>query len=173
MQGVRARVAAIDRGVLRAEGAVVAILVAVMTAIIFAQVVFRYVLSSPLVWSEELARYLFVWITMVGAGAAVHLGQHYGLDILAKLLPSPLQKLAGFLASVLIGASAVTLIWQGLKEAAGAMNHAASSVEVPMVWFYAAIPIGGALMLWHVLARMVTLGFGASALSAHGAAHAD
>jgi TRAP-type C4-dicarboxylate transport system permease small subunit len=166
-RGVRERVAAIDQQVLRAEGFVVAALVAVMTAIIFAQVVFRYVLSSPLVWSEELARYLFVWITMVGAGAAVHLGQHYGLDILAKLLPPPLQKLAGFLASVLIGASAVTLIWQGLIESAGAVHHAASSVEVPMVWFYASIPIGGALMLWHVLARLVVLGPGASALAAH------
>jgi TRAP-type C4-dicarboxylate transport system permease small subunit len=163
-------VAAIDDKVLHLEGMLVAGLVAAMTVIVFAQVIFRYVVGNPLVWSEELARYLFVWVTMIGAGAAVRLGQHYGLDILVKPLPPLIRSIVAFMASILITIVACSLVWQGLKEAAGAMHHAASSLEIPMVWFYAAIPLGGALMLWHVLARLVVLGLGSSPLAAHGPA---
>lgn len=167
MRGLRARVAAADDAVLRVEGTIIGLLVAAMTAIVFAQVVFRYVLASPLVWSEELARYLFVWVTMLGAAAAVHLGQHYGLDILAKALPGPLKAGAGIIGSAIIATVAVTLVWQGVKETAGATTHFASSLEIPMAWFYVSIPIGGALMIWHLFARLAVIGIGASPLTGH------
>lgn len=173
MRGVRSRVASIDEAVLNVEGFLLAALVGVVTTVIFMQVVFRYVLSSPLVWSEELARYLFVWITMIGASAAVRLGQHYGLDILLKALPPQLQKLDGFAASTIIAAFAVTLVWQGLKESVGAMSHSASSLEISMIWFYAAIPIGGALMLWHLFARLVVMGLGSHPLAGYQTHEAD
>jgi TRAP-type C4-dicarboxylate transport system permease small subunit len=171
MGGIRPAVAAVDRVVLQAENLVVGVLVGAMSVIIFAQVVFRYLLGSPLVWSEELARYLFVWVTMIGAAVAVRLGQHYGLDILTKGLPDRLKALVSFLASAIIAIVAASLIWHGVKEAVGAMNHVASSLEMRMVWFYAAIPIGGALMLWHVFARMAVLGIGVSPLMAHTGLH--
>jgi len=164
---MKSLVGSIDDTVLRIEGLLVAALVAAMTVIVFAQVIFRYVLGSPLVWSEELARYLFVWVTMIGAGAAVRLGQHYGLDILVTPLAPPVRKTVGFVATAIVAVVAGFLLWQGLKEAAGAMNHVASSLEIRMVWFYSAIPIGAALMLWHVFARLVVLGIGSSPLAAH------
>jgi TRAP-type C4-dicarboxylate transport system permease small subunit len=163
-------IASIDRTVLRMEGLVVAALVAAMTVMVFAQVIFRYVFGNSLVWSEELARYLFVWVTMIGASAAVSLGQHYGLDIVVKPLPRLARETVGFAASAIIAGVAGFLLWHGLKEAAGAMNHVASSLEIRMVWFYAAIPIGAALMLWHIVARLVVLGIGSSPLAAHDAA---
>lgn len=167
MPAVRALVASIDDAVLRFEGLVLAALIATMTAIVFAQVVFRYVLASPLVWSEELARYLFVWVTMIGAAMAVRTGLHYGLDILVKPLPRPLTALAGLLGSAIIMTVAVTLVWQGLRESAGATRHFASSLEISMAWFYSALPIGGALMLWHLLARLLAAGISSSPLSGH------
>ncbi|MDA8226350.1 MAG: TRAP transporter small permease subunit, partial [Desulfitobacterium hafniense] len=50
---------------------VVVIMTAVMSVIILAQVIFRYVLEAPLPWSEEVARYLMVWGTFLGAGLGV------------------------------------------------------------------------------------------------------
>jgi TRAP-type C4-dicarboxylate transport system permease small subunit len=167
MLAIKSVVASVDDGVLQIEGLLVAALVAAMTVIVFAQVIFRYVLGSPLVWSEELARYLFVWVTMIGAAAAVRLGQHFGLDILVKPLPAAARKAVGFGASTIVAIVAGFLLWQGLKEAAGAMNHVASSLEIRMVWFYSAIPVGATLMLWHVFARLVVLGIGASPLAGH------
>ena len=57
---------AIDRGLGALENMVIAALVVVITVVTFAQVVSRYVFSDSILWSEEVARYLFVWITLVG-----------------------------------------------------------------------------------------------------------
>jgi TRAP-type C4-dicarboxylate transport system permease small subunit len=168
MRSVKALVAFVDDAILRWEGLALAGLIAIMTAIVFAQVVFRYLLSSPLVWSEELARYLFVWVTMIGSAMAVRMGLHYGLDILVKPLPRALAAFAGMLGSAIIAAIAITLIWQGLKESAIATRHFASSMEISMAWFYSALPIGGLLMLWHLAARMIASGIGASPITSHG-----
>jgi TRAP-type C4-dicarboxylate transport system permease small subunit len=168
MRAVKAVVASLDDVVLRWEGLALAGLIAIMTAIVFAQVVFRYLLAIPLVWSEELARYLFVWVTMIGSAMAVRQGLHYGLDILVKPLPRGMAALAGLLGSAIIAAIAITLVWQGVKESAGATRHFASSMDISMAWFYSALPIGGLLMLWHLAARMLASGIGASPIASHG-----
>ena len=58
------------------EEFIVVPLVAVMTAVIILQVFFRYVLKGSLPWSEELSRYLMIWVTFVGASIGVKRGAH-------------------------------------------------------------------------------------------------
>ena len=167
MGGLRALVAGLDAAVGRAEAWVLGALVAAMTFTSFLQVICRYVFNSPLVWSEELARYLFVWIGLVGAGAAVRTGGHFGLDLLVRNLPAVARPWAGGLVSAVVTVFAATLLVQGLRETAQASLQSAFSLPFRMHWAYAAIPAGSALMLWHLAARWVVAGFGSNPSEPH------
>lgn len=59
---------------------------AVMVAVIFTQVVMRFVFNNSLSWSEEFARYLFVWFSWMGVSAGVKDNDHLKVDILAAAL---------------------------------------------------------------------------------------
>ena len=61
-----------------------AILGITMAAVIILQVIFRYVLNHSLFWSEELARYLLVWLTFLGASSAYYRKVHPGIDLLTS-----------------------------------------------------------------------------------------
>ena len=167
MEGLPALVARIDAALGRAEAWMLGALVAAMTCITFLQVVCRYAFNSPLVWSEELARYLFVWIALIGAGAAVRTGGHYGLDLLYGNLPAAVRPWMGGLVSLIVAAFAAVLLVEGIEETAQASVQTASSLPIRMHWAYAAIPVGAALMLWHVAARWATRGFGAHPSDKH------
>ncbi len=167
MGGLAGLVARIDAALGRAEAWALGALVAAMTCTTFLQVVCRYAFNSPLVWSEELARYLFVWIALIGAGAAVRAGGHFGLDLLYRNLPAAVRAWVGGLVSLIVAVFAAVLLVEGVREAAQASVQTASSLPIRMHWAYVAIPAGAALMLWHVAARWAVQGFGAHPSDKH------
>ena len=73
----------------RMEEVFLVILMALAVIIVTAQVVTRYVLKVPLPWSEEIARYLFLWLTWVGASYATKERKHINIDVVYQML-SPL-----------------------------------------------------------------------------------
>ena len=79
----------------RAVNWCLALLMAAMVAVISAQVWCRFVLNDPLAWSEEAGRYLFVWISFMGAAAGVRYQAHLGIDLLQKFLPARPYRLGG------------------------------------------------------------------------------
>ena len=81
---LRAIAIRLDDWVARLETVAIILLMALLTAVTFAQVVTRYLLGDPLIWSEEAARYLFVWVSMIGAALALREGGHFGLDLLIR-----------------------------------------------------------------------------------------
>jgi TRAP-type C4-dicarboxylate transport system permease small subunit len=168
MGKLREHIGRINRGVGRAETYFLGTSVAVMTLTTLLQVAFRYVLNDPLVWSEELARYLFVWITLVGAGAAVRTGGHFGLDLFYRKFPAAGRTGVAMLISAVIAVFAAVLLVYGVRETIQASVQLAPSLQIRMHWAYAAMPVGAALMLWHLIAHWVTKGFGV-----HPCAHAS
>jgi TRAP-type C4-dicarboxylate transport system permease small subunit len=120
---------------------------AAISVIIFFQVVFRFFIKIPLPWSEELSRYLMIWIGMLGASIALQEGRHIGVDIL-------IERTRGRIRQVLRIAAMLGVLWfLGLVIREGVSlawaNHAQLSpaMMIPMLLPYAAIPVGGAFML--------------------------
>ena len=64
-----------DREFKRANGALIVAMMAVMVALVFANVVGRYVFNRSFIWAEELSQYLMVWVTFLGAGLGPFAGQ--------------------------------------------------------------------------------------------------
>jgi len=137
------------------EALVLGLLVAAMTGVTLAQVVARYAFNEPLIWSEEAARYLFVWVSLIGAALATREGAHYALDALLERLP-PLPRAAARGAAVVIGAGfLLILLSTGLDETAQAALQDSATLPIGMALPYAAIPVGAALMLFHLLAGLL------------------
>lgn len=123
--------------------------VALMTALVgdvFLGVFSRYVLRATFTWYDEVARLCFVWIVFLGAAVAVRRGLHFRLHLLVGRLSSGLRKSADTLATVVVIAFSVLLVAGGLSIAPLAQRQRTDALEISMLWFYAALPVGGALM---------------------------
>jgi TRAP-type transport system small permease protein len=121
------------------------------------QVLFRYVLEEPLPWSEELARYLFVWAALLAAAVTVGRNDTFTISLLAERLP-----LRGRWALDVLGAAlgiifTLIVLWKGIAMS-WRMGGALSPVlQLSQGLVYAVIPLSALYMLVHLIFRLVTL----------------
>jgi TRAP-type C4-dicarboxylate transport system permease small subunit len=113
----------------------------------FVSVFFRYILNDSLVWAEELARYLFVWLTFIGSALALKEGLHMGVDLLLSALPGKLKTMLEIVINCLIAAFLIFSIKAGITVVQITMGNRSSALEIPMGFVYLAIPVGCSLML--------------------------
>lgn len=137
-----------------AKAAIIAISV-VMICVTLAQVVFRYVIAAPLPWSEELARYCFVWIVFLGGAVGLARGIHLGVDLLVNALPPSLRRAMDVLTSLLIGAFAGVVIYASLPVLNMNMFQRSPALGVQMTYIYLAIPISMGMILLICVERIV------------------
>ena len=126
-----------------------------MIAVTFAQVIFRYVLRSPLPWSEELARYCFVWIVFLGATLGLERGVHIGVDILTILLPGRVQRWLAAINEVLILAFVLLIILASVSVVDANRLQFSPALGLQMAKVYLAIPLGMAVMVLLLLGKLV------------------
>ncbi len=127
----------------------------VMIVVTLAQVVFRYLIEAPLPWSEELARYCFVWIVFLGGAIGLSRGIHLGVDLFVNMLPPPLRRGLDALTSGLIAAFALTVIYASYPVIDINMFQRSPALGVQMSWIYIAIPASMALIFLICVERIV------------------
>lgn len=132
-----------------------AILMAAMVVIITAQVWYRFVLNDPLSWSEEAARYLFVWISFMGAAAGVRYQVHLGIDLMDKLLPPGAYRVAVVVVNLIIQIFLLVIIFWGFKLLGVIRYQQSPSMHISMSYPYMAVPVGGIFMLINSLRVMI------------------
>lgn len=133
----------------RLEESLLVVLLGTMVALIGLQVFMRYVMQASLSWSEELARYLFIWATYIGVSFGVRQRAHIRVTAAIGWL-SPRGRLAVDLLTHLIFAVFVGIvIWQGLVMTAKItrFGQTSSSLGIPMAWVYGAPIVGFGLVL--------------------------
>ena len=136
----------------KGESALLVTLLIGMTVVVFLQVVFRYVLTQPLHWSEELARYLFVWISMIGAALALHKRGHFGLEFFFQKLPERTRRWGQIVIHVLVGGLILVILIQGIMLVQKTAQQESPAMGMSMGLAYASLPAGAALMVIHLLA---------------------
>lgn len=126
---------------------------ATTVVLVFLQVCMRYIFNNSLSWTEELARYLFVWESWLGISIGAKHGKHLRIELLTN-------KLKGrALTSVLTLADIVTLLILGVLIYYGAdltnkmfaMNINSASLRIPMGFIYMALPVGCSCMVIRTL----------------------
>lgn len=119
------------------------------TTLIFFQVIMRYVIGRSLSWSEELTRYIFLWQIWVGASYAISMKKHLKIDVFINKFNGSIHK---FLQLISLGCwffFSAFLAVEGTKLVIliTAQGQLSPAMQVPMSYSYAAIPVGGVLML--------------------------
>ncbi len=135
----------------RLVGWALAACLAAMTCIVFVSVIFRYLLNSPLTWTEELASLLFAWLTFVGAYVGFRSRSHISIDTLVIFLPAPARR---WLARCVDGGVLLLLAlfaWQGIKLTATTWSLEFPAMEISRGYLYASFPIGCVLMAIGIL----------------------
>lgn len=135
-------------------------MLALMVIMVFGNVVLRYGFNSGIISSEELSRYLFIWITFLGAIVAMRENAHLGLDTVVRLLPSVGKKLC-FALSNLLMLGCCALMFYGTWKQQGINATTLSPVtETPMSWVYGVGYIASVAMGLLIVGKLVRLARG-------------
>lgn len=128
-----------------------AVALVVMLGSMLYQVFGRYVLDHAPSWSEELSRYLMVWLTMLGSSAVLRSGGHISVTTLTdNLSPGALAVVLGLRDAALVATSGI-LAWWGVLFAEMNGVQESAAMEIPMSIPYAALPVGALLIVVVVL----------------------
>lgn len=125
-----------------------AIMVAAIVIVTFGQVILRYFFNAPQTWAEEVGRYLFVWITLIGASVAVARDNHIRLDAIVNMLPKPTQRPLDIFRRLVELASFGLLLYSGIIVTMRNLTGSFYTLPgVPRWIFYVSAPLGAGLML--------------------------
>ncbi|MDJ0669068.1 MAG: TRAP transporter small permease [Desulfobacterales bacterium] len=127
----------------------------VMVVVVAAQVFCRYVLNHSLFWSEELARYLLVWLTFLGATVAYHRRAHPSIDMLqARVAPSVARAMtiAGYLVALLFFG---VLTIYGFQFAHFVRAQISPALQIPKWTVLVVLPLSGAILCLHTWALLL------------------
>jgi TRAP-type C4-dicarboxylate transport system permease small subunit len=124
-----------------------AFLAATMTLIMLYQVVLRYCFNDANIWAEEVIRYLFVWVTMLGSGIAIRANVHLRIDFFVKAMKPKPQLLLQLASYLLILLFLLYLCALGFELMDNTWINRSAGLRIPMAIPYTAIPIGGIVMI--------------------------
>ncbi|MDR1573659.1 MAG: TRAP transporter small permease [Clostridiales Family XIII bacterium] len=128
-------------------------------ALIFLQVVMRYVFHNSLSWSEELARYFFIWQLWIGVSYAAKKQCHIRIKLIENALNEMQKKILETVVIVIWFGFGCFVIVQGYAIAMqiGAYGQTSSALGLPMVYAYMAVPVGATMMNARLIQNLVLL----------------
>lgn len=113
----------------------------------FMQVFFRFVLRAPLSWSEELTRYLFVWMGMIGACVALQSDSHFRMDILVLLVSERVRRILAIFWDICVFILCCIMVYCGIGILKNSLHQMSSALRISMAIPYSSIPLSGILMI--------------------------
>lgn len=138
-------------------GYLIAVLIFIMMIDIFAEVIVRYVLHTALSFSEELGRYLFVWIVFIGMARCVAYEKHVALDLLPRALKGNAKRILLIIIDILqliffyaVTRGGIALYQIGLRQKSATMR-------LPMNLVYLCIPICGIFSIYFLVMHLIGL----------------
>jgi TRAP-type C4-dicarboxylate transport system permease small subunit len=134
---------------------VVALLLVVMSLIVFANVIFRYFLNAALGWYEEVSRFLLIWIVFLGAVLAYIHHDHLSLDVVLYYVKARTKRVIVLVSDALVIAALAVMVYGGFQMALDSLasGWVASAIPIPYGWVYMVGPIASILMLYLSLVK--------------------
>lgn len=150
-------VAKINNWLCKVEGAVMVVWFAAVLLVMTCQVISRYVLNAPLNWSEEFARYSFVWISYIGCAYCVGVDGHTNITALLHKLPVNAQKIVRLVGNVIMVCVFLRIMPIALNYIAKNGSFLTSVTRVPFKYLYWSLPVGTALTIVQLLLKSALL----------------
>jgi tripartite ATP-independent transporter DctM subunit len=137
---------------------VAAVLVLAEVVILSSGVVWRYVLDAPLIWSDELASIIFLWLSMLGAAIALRRGEHMRMTGVVSRLPARVRPLFEMLALTISLAFLVLVARSAYDYASSEAIIVTPALQISSAWRASALPAGIGLMIVSAVFRLAATG---------------
>lgn len=132
-----------------------AILLGLIVAIMFAQVMFRYTFNNSLSWSEEIAKFIFIWITFLGAALCFRDRMHLGVDFLIEKIPEKYRMYLVIFNSLIITLFNGFMVVIGFSWVIQVSGTLSPALSLPLnIVFYAALPATAVISVIYGILRM-------------------
>lgn len=137
---------------------VIGSMLAGMVVVVFGNVIFRYFLNAAIAWSEEVSRFMLIWLAFMGAVIAYLRNEHLGLDIMLRVLPPLGARIVAITADLLVVTALVIMTKGGIVMTADsfASGWVAAAVPIPYGYVYMAAPIATGLMLIESVIKLIS-----------------
>ncbi|MGH2316489.1 TRAP transporter small permease [Planococcus sp. SE5232] len=126
-------------------------LLVIMVLLVFFQIVSRAMFSTSFSWTNELARYMMVWLAFLGGGIAFQHRAHIGIEAIVERFSARWQKFIQLAVMLICIAFFVILIVTGLEFTTSSMTQSSPALNIPMGLVYLALPISGILQILNVV----------------------
>ncbi|MHB1288745.1 TRAP transporter small permease [Georgenia sp.] len=132
------------------------VLFAVLVVVVTWQVFSRQVLSDPSTWSEEAARYVFVWLGLFGSALVFSERGHIAVDFLVRKFPKPLMRATLiFVQLTIIALAAIVFVYGGWKYIQQSSGQQLSALPFNVGQMYVVMPITGMLIIWYAVTHLI------------------
>lgn len=137
------------------------ILFALLVIVVVWQVFTRQVLQSPSAWTDEVSRYIFVWVGLFATVLVFSERGHLAVDAIARIMPIGGRRVLGIIGQLAIIAFAlVLLVYGGIRAAGSAWGQSLQSIPFTLGQMYIVLPITGVLIAFYALADMLLIAKG-------------
>lgn len=136
---------------------VLVILMAAMVLNVLWQVGSRFILRSPSSFTDELARYLLIWVSLLGASYVTGKRMHLAIDLLPASLEGKKQRNLNVLIHILVALFALlAMVWGGINLVyiTLTLRQTSAALNVPLGYVYMVLPLSGLLIIYYSLAGL-------------------
>jgi TRAP-type C4-dicarboxylate transport system permease small subunit len=130
-------------------------MLAILVIVVLMAVFFRYILGNSLPWSEEVGRYLSVWVGFLGASVAlskrIHIGVDYFIDRIPKTQRRLLKLVSEFTILILLG----VISFYGIQLVIFQIPQKSPALLISMSWPYMSVPVGTLLMMIQCISLII------------------
>ncbi|MCT4621965.1 MAG: TRAP transporter small permease [Marinisporobacter sp.] len=137
------------------EDTVLIVMFMTMVGIIFFQVIMRYVFNNSLTWSEELGKFLFVWLSWVGISIGHRRKEHIRITLLVDKLPYKLKQLAEALTELTLIVICGITLYYGFIMINIQMNVPYAGIKISTAWGYLSLVLGCGIFIIRAMAYFI------------------
>lgn len=134
---------------------IVGILLTLMVAIVFSNVIGRYFLHSSVAWSEEVSRFMMIWLVFLGAVLAYIKNEHLALDLLVTSVPKKVGNYILVLANILVLLAVSVLIKGGYSLAKENISWLSPGASISYGFVYSIVPVCGAILFIQTIFKLI------------------
>jgi len=134
---------------------VVGILMIIMVTAMVYQVILRYIFSNSNIWSEELTRFLFVWVSLIGSFIAVRRNSHLKVEVFIDLMKGNTKRYFSIIIDIAVLAFLIYLLPLSYDLTMSTFVNISAGLKVPMAVGYGAIPVGTVLMILGMIEQLL------------------
>ena len=132
-------------------------LYALIVLTIFMEVFRRFILSYSSIWAEEVARYAFIYVSWIGASAAIRERAHIRIDVILPFLSERLRGIVLIIGDIITIILAIGAFWWSLESVLtsikfGSVTH---GLRISLAWFLFAVPLGFSMMIIRLIQAII------------------